>query len=114
MKFVIRRTSRNLPVNGTPCAGAVAENYIYIESLEKSRWIPSYWESDNWLQRGKNHRVEGGIAKRDLDETRYIIEINSIEDLIELAKEHGELVIGIGAESDPAMAYIEIYDGYRE
>jgi len=37
----------------------------------------------DWYERGRNHRVVNGMIERDFDEDFLIIELNSLEDLLE-------------------------------
>lgn len=46
------------------------------------------WDKRNWYTDGENHRVENGHIKRDFEESFHIIEINTIEDLLEFQRKH--------------------------
>ena len=112
MKFIISRTSDR---NGTPCEGAVQQNYIRVveRAVDDPRKLKS-WDRGSWYESGMNHRVENGNIKKDFVETDYFIEINTLEELIEFSKKHGELVFGAEHWLDPTLPYIEIYDERRE
>jgi len=64
---------------------------------------------DIFTQRGINHRVEGDLFVRDLEVEAWVIEINTLEELMRLGKETGEPIIIFEDEMK-----IEIYDSYRE
>ena len=44
---------------------------------------------------------------------RWCVEINSLEELIEISKHEGEVIINTRGDS-PFSPYLEIYDDYRE
>ena len=48
------------------------------------------------------------------DETKWSIEINSLEDLMALAGKEGELIVAAPCEATYNLPSIEIYDTYRE
>lgn len=61
----------------------------------------------DWYEKGCNHRVENGRIKRDLyDRVVNVIDIDSIEKLIDFVGKYGEVVFDIG--------FITIYDDYLE
>lgn len=67
-----------------------------------------------WRSKGSNHKVDerGYVLRSHPDET-WVVDISSIEELIEFSREYGQLVF-----SCEHYAYdlpsIEIYDDYRE
>ncbi len=114
MKFEISRTS--FYNNEKPYEKAIEEEYTFIETgngngkfLENN---PDFLES--WKSKGENHTFEGVQLSLEVKKTRWVIEINSLEDLVELQKEHGELVIGSSYNHKDQIPSIEIYDSYRE
>lgn len=54
------------------------------DAPEKILWYKGNKELANkeWYSEGKNHRVVNGMIERDFDEEFYVIEINTIEDLL--------------------------------
>lgn len=42
----------------------------------------------DWYSKGKNHRVINGFIERDFDEEFYIIEINTLEGLLNYSKKY--------------------------
>ncbi|MDU3456625.1 MAG: hypothetical protein E7F47_01820 [Peptoniphilus harei] len=61
---------------------------------------------------GTNHRVlpDKTIA-RDFEVERYLIEINTLEDLMKLEKKYGDIIIRHYSYNYPVL---EIYDTWRE
>ncbi len=121
MKFIISRTSE-LRSDVPPCDGARKESYKYIDrrtvkSLADAR--KAKWGAE-FFARGENHREEKsgdcGIA-RDLGPRDYwVIEFETLEELLAFQDKHGDLVLGrplFDLVNGPERE-IEIYDGYRE
>ena len=69
-----------------------------------------------WTQRGTNHRVlEDGCIARDFGKNKaYVMEINSLEELIAFKKDVGYEVIIYNSEIENVDFGIKIYDGYLE
>ena len=66
--------------------------------------------------------IEGSYIKKleDVDQKgnpftieRWCVEINSLEELVELSNQEGEVIINTRGDS-PFSPYLEIYDYYRE
>jgi len=114
MKFVVSRTSYRTD-KICPVLGAIKEtSNIYKDirmwsSLEEARKHPAGVRFLEDKSR-RNFREEGGFVVADYDYVEWTIEINSLEELLSLSREEGELVIS-GTGSYPS---IEIYDDYRE
>ena len=115
MEFIITRTSRT-DNHMQPCAEAKEAKAAYtdwrrVESLNAVRAQP--WGSE-WLQKGTNHREEGGMIARELDtHIVWVIDFKNLKGLLEFYKRYGELII----TKSPYRGYpfeIEIYDDYRE
>jgi hypothetical protein len=115
MKFVITRTS--IQDDSAPCKGAFKGQYLRIDT----RTCKTFEEYDErigknrpWLSEGTNHRlVNEGIA-RDMEMTdAWFVEINTLEDLLILNAEEGQIVIG-HCYDNKEVPQIEIYDDYRE
>jgi len=70
--------------------------------------------SEKWYSEGTNHRVINNNIARDLGERDcYMIEINSLNDLMKLQNKYGDIVIST-SYIDKTTPSIEIYDDYRE
>ena len=70
--------------------------------------------SPAWSAAGRNHRRDGDLVFRDVDETRWVVRIPDIAALAAFAKKHGELVVGFEEFVDGDRLRVEIYDDYRE
>lgn len=117
MKFHISRTSA---YEEKPCEEAVQEYFTALDSrtvptIEEAR--KHHWFKD-WYENGVNHREENGHIVCDSKEKRpyWVIEINSLDDLLALEKKYGSLVIERPGWMGPkGIDYeVEIYDDYRE
>ncbi len=60
----------------------------------------------------ESHREEF-VYSDGIQTTRWFIEINTLEELIEFSKTYGLLVVGLAWE-DWSIPFVEIYDDYRE
>lgn len=108
MKFIIERTSNSIK---KPCRGAKQEEIdccdIRVDSLEKTKekYPGVSWEGYyNW---------KGGCRK-DYKEKRWVIEIDSLEDLMKLKYKYGNIVIHSDTWGNSDLQVIEIYDDWRE
>lgn len=116
MKFIITRTSDW--GDSSPCAEAKKEK-IWVTEDDKCL---SFEEHDRvypnrapWLSVGENHRISSnGHIQRDVEQTEWVVDINSIEDLLDLSKKYGELIISAQFCPWKIAPCIEIYDDYRE
>ena len=96
--------------------------YIDRRTIATLEAVKSHHIGDYWFKEGTNHReeqVDGCGVARDLGPRNcWIIEINTLEELIELQKQcKAELVISSvdnDGQDEIAEGSIEIYDDYRE
>lgn len=52
--------------------------------------MPDYKsERDSWCEIGQNHRVENGMITREFDNEFFVIELNSLEDLLKFQDKYG-------------------------
>ena len=120
MKFILSRTSvwgdTSKPLS--KLAKIETLNLTYMDSrnaktLEEAKKKPWY---KSWFEQGTNHREENGLVVCDRlhQETPCnTIEVNSLEDILGLVNEEGEIVVT--KTNYKEISYeIEIYDGYRE
>ena len=116
MKFIISRTSEW--GDSSPCAEAKEETIWVTEDNKCSsfeEYDRVYLNRIPWLSVGKNHRISSnGHIQRDVKQTEWVVDINSIEDLLELSKKYGELIIAARLCPWEIAPSIEIYDDYRE
>ena len=70
--------------------------------------------TSDWI--GEKLPCEGAVLMRkgtSIVDPVYIIDIESVEDLVELMKREGEIIIK-ASYKDGGLPVIEIYDTYRE
>ena len=116
MKFIVTRTSG---YDETPCVGAIQEEHAWIDRRTAARPedVPAHkGETDWWYGSGTNHRIEDGEIMRDcgpiLD---WVIDIPTMDDLLQFIADNGEVVIGQPLTArKPDLTRIEIYDSCRE
>lgn len=71
-------------------------------------------EADNdWYGEGKNHRVVNGMIERDFDDEFFVIEINTLEDLINFQEKY-EVNASIGEKSRYVFNGVELYSFYSD
>jgi len=116
MKFLVKRTSLRWE-DKKPCKSAKKEKLTYVvyttvSSFEKAKKYP--WFED-WYKNGENFRKENGmlVCDRKEKENVWTIEINNLNELINLIKEEGKIVI-LETSYKEAPFGIEIYNDYRE
>ena len=121
MQFIVKRTS-DWEQNNPPCRGAV-ETLVQVWDFRTfktpqehdAKLCQGHRPSQQWLEKGTEHGTyEGGIKRRLDDKKGWVIEINSLEELIEFSKEYGELVVSNFTSTNYEVPTIEIYDDYRE
>ena len=108
--YLCSRTSgyTNVP----PCDEAFLSTVImtHTRSCDDPKKIPAHRGTDgDWYTKGTNHRVEGGMIKRDLG-TREAWAVEC-SDLMAFVDKHGRCVISRDIDG---FCEIEIYDDYRE
>jgi len=109
MKFSISRTSGGDP----PCGEAVKEHYQMMQHRLVA-WLEEHpRQHKNWQQHGSDHQVKNGIATRMIPWERWVVEIESLEDLLAHIDKWESETIVYGKKSD-GLPSIEIYDDYRE
>jgi len=96
MKFVVSNTESRWDEEKKPCRGAVKEKYTRID--ERTTYDPALvpaakGESAWWYEEGTNHRVERNRIMRDFDDETWFIELNTLEELLELAEVYGFITI---------------------
>lgn len=120
MKFIITRTSV-WGDDSSPCAEAKKEQIARTEVRtfhSPEEFDKKFAEREGaWLSVGTNHRIgRNGYICRDRDmEDVWIIEVNSIEELIVLSQKYGRIIVeDCRLISNDKYPTIEIYDTYRE
>lgn len=112
MKFVVSRTTVSLKESKKPCDEAREEaltplDYRTVKTLEAAR--KKVWYKD-WIEEGINHREEGGMVVCDKKEKekQWIIEINTLDELIGFQNKYSELMIMDSAPYKEARKEIKI------
>lgn len=115
MKFRITRTSSDCFYEKKPCKKAVKGKYLYTHtrSCTEEEFNRKFSDREGpWRSKGINHRVDSrGYIQREDEREGFIIEINSLEELLELIAEVDWHVV---ISKDHPTPEIEIYDGYGE
>jgi len=113
MKFLVGRTSLAFHENNKPCEGAYYDSYIHIDERtvdDPAKIGPTIGRSEWWYSRGTNHRIEDGHIKRDVEDKRWFVDIDSLEDLLDFVSRNSRSIV----LSTFDFPEIEIYDDYRE
>jgi hypothetical protein len=112
MKFVISRKRVSVTENKRPCDEAREEeltplDYRTVKTLEEAKG--KVWYKD-WLESGENHREEYGEVVCDKkDKTKkWVIEINTLEELIAFQGKYGEIAISDSTQYKEARKEIII------
>lgn len=108
--------SDKLPYEEFKKAKGIRINRKYTDSPEK---IP-YYNGDKeladkeWYGLGRNHRVVNGMIERDFDDEFYIIEINTIEELLEFQKKYNINATVSPNKNNYVYNGIELYTFYED
>lgn len=112
MKFIVSRSTVSFRESKSPCEGAKEEeltplDFRTVKTLEEAQ--KKVWYKD-WMEGGVNHREEGGVVVCDKKEKvkEWVIEIGSLEELIELQNSCGEILIRDSAPYKEAKKEIKI------
>ncbi len=97
MKFIVNRTTVSLTGSKKPCEEAKEEaltplDYRTVKTLEEAK--KKIWYKD-WLEAGVNHREEDEmvVCDKKVKEKQWVVDINSLEELIDFQGRHGEIMI---------------------
>ena len=73
--------------------------------------LAKYYHGGLWREEGNEHQIlpNGHIRRRLADREVWVVEIETLDDLVEFSKKYGELVLNF-----KDCLEIEIYDDYRE
>lgn len=117
MKFIVSRTSVGKDIS--PCTEAKRDSVVYTEfrTFGSPEAFDKYRakREGKWLSVGTNHRVnEHGCITRDNGTMDvWMIELNSLEELIMFCNKYGDVIIRDNMYNEQYKE-IEIYDDYRE
>jgi hypothetical protein len=97
MEFIVSRKTVSLTGSRKPCSEAQEKeltplDYRTVGTLEEAK--KKIWYND-WMEAGIGHREEGGIVVCDkkIKEKQWVININSLEELIDFQKKYGEIMV---------------------
>jgi hypothetical protein len=112
MNFVVSRKRMSVTENKRPCEEARERkltplDYRTVHSLEEAKG--KIWYNE-WLAGGVNHREEDGIVVCDRKEAKrvWVVELNSLEELMAFQDKYGEVVISDAAPYKEARKEITI------
>lgn len=115
MKFRITRTSSSCFDEKKPCKKAVEGTYLHTHtrSCTEEEFNRKFSDREGlWRSKGINHRVDSrGYIQREDEQEGFLIEINSLEELLELI---AEVDCPVVISKDDPMPEIEIYDDCGE
>lgn len=98
-----------------PCEEAFAVFVIAtdVRDCDDPKKIPiNQGTNGDWYEKGTNHRVEGGVIKRDIGvRAAYAVELQDLQALQAFVDKYGSCVIDRDAAG---YLEIEIYDDLRE
>lgn len=119
MKFLITRTSvweEDGDLKLSKKWQLKKEKFDYIQRFTfKTPEAYNKKNTKDWFSEGYNHKkTKDGIQRALKDHSQgWFIEINSLEELMELYNEVGDIIIS-QSTFNPDITEIEIYDDYRE
>ena len=118
MKYVVERASTFFDETISPCKEAHLELILHTDerTADDPSKIPSYKNNPNeWFEEKGyfNHRVENGHIKRDYWKNEWVIEINTLDELMRFTNDYGDIVIYRFAFGT-TLPQIMIYDDYIE
>jgi GTP:adenosylcobinamide-phosphate guanylyltransferase len=112
MKFIVSRTTVSLRKSRKPCDEATEADltpldYRTVKTLDDAK--KKVWYKD-WLEGGLNHREEAGMVVCDskIKEKQWVVDIDSLEDLIAFQEKYGEILISDSAPYKEAKKEIKI------
>jgi hypothetical protein len=112
MQFVVSRTKVSLKESKKPCDEArevelTPLDYRTVKTLEAAQ--KKIWYKD-WIDEGINHREEGGlvVCDRKVKEKQWVIELETLEELIGFENKYGEIMIMDSAPYKEAKQEIKI------
>ena len=115
MKFRITRASGDYFCEKKPCKKAVKGKYLHTHTrtCTEEEFNRKYAHREGpWRSKGINHRVDSrGYIQREDEREGFLIEINSLEELLELI---AEVDCPVVISKDHPMPEIEIYDEHWE
>lgn len=113
MIFSVRRAS-DWSESKKPCNGATKRKILhtderYFDDPMKNPMVGNTWYTDEGFF---NHRVEDGHCKRDWYKEGWVIEINTMDELMKFMDEYGNIIIFDSSSEE--FKEIVIYDDWVE
>lgn len=96
--------------NEQPCEEAYQKQGQWIEENSPNAYRADGLDAmkgTRWLEEGRNHRVTPVSLLREVPDTGWFIQLNSLEELIAFVAKYGEVIL----YPDNGLT---IYDGYIE
>ena len=114
MEFITNRAST---WDGKPCDEAKRKTVIAVDerTVNDPKRLKCMSDPKKWYTDPKyfNHRVENGHIKRDFKTEEWVVEINTLEELLKFIDKYGQVIVGSWYRNKN-LPSIEIYDDYRE
>lgn len=112
MIFKAERTSNNGNYGKQPFEESY-KGYCLDTDTKDLKTFEEYNEkfNEDFRANGINHREEDGHIARDFIKQCYLVEINTLEELMEIKNKYGDIIIWDWSYDYPIL---EIYDNYRE
>ena len=115
MTFQIKRTS--LVQDTKPCDEALLKAVKRVEKFRAVSYDKFKDIHGGWFDYGENHRMENGFIKRDVDENIWVLELETIDELIEFRNKYGNIILtehSFNSCDNKSYPILEFYDDYRE
>jgi hypothetical protein len=115
MRFEVSRTSIWQEEKPCPEARRVKGVRIDLRTADDPSKIPAYEGKSTawWYGKGRNHRVENGYIQRDFPTKYWVVDFETLEELMAFYKKYCPLILHPSFD-DESMPCLEIYDDYRE
>jgi len=112
MKFTVHRTSEYRE-DIQPCKEAYQVDSVRVDerTVNDPAKLP---DGKEWYTKGTNHRVSKGHIFRDFPTRVWVVDIDTLEELVKFTRKYGELVLGDNSWRCRKFLSLEIYDDYRE
>jgi len=114
MNFIISKTSQWNDEKPVKSAKKITVGYWHERTCTEEFFNERFGKNEGlWKSKGVKHQKthNGEWIKRLQEETKWTIEINTLEELIKFCKKHGNIIVD---SDDCDIPSIEIYDDYRE
>ena len=118
MKFIVKRTSLWDDRQPIKEAKKVLIPFWHTRTCSEEYFNKNFSKSEGlWRSKGKNHKELGKneITRQEEDRYAWMVEVNSLEELLKITEKYGEIIISNYNNGDENKLFeLEIYDDYRE